>query len=77
MWANLEELKSAALLQLLEHGAKVTPAAARSFHVSLVVFSPEQHARRIRKVLLEREQLLQQAISAEHQAIFLPFSGWL
>ena len=57
--ADLEELKGAALLQLLEDGAQVAPAAARTLHVCLVALPPEQHARRVRKVLLEREEVLQ------------------
>ena len=55
---HLEQLESAALLQLLEHGAQVAPAAARRLHVLLKRVAPEQHARRVRKVFLEGEKVL-------------------
>jgi hypothetical protein len=51
---HLEQLEGAALLQLLEHGAQVAEAAARSLQVLLVAAPPEQLAGRVRKVLLQQ-----------------------
>ena len=56
---HLEQLKGAALLQLLEHGAQVAPAAPRALHVFLKSIAAEQHPRSVRKVLLEGEVVLQ------------------
>ena len=59
MEGHLEQLKGAALLQFLEHGPEMAPAPARSLHVRLEGVPAEQHAWRIRKVLLEGEVILQ------------------
>ena len=55
----LEQLKGSALLQLLEHGPQMPPAAPGLLQICLIVSPSKQGPRGICKVCLERKQVLQ------------------
>lgn len=55
----LEQLKGSALLQLLEHGPQMPPAAPGLLQICLILSPTEQGPRGICKVCLERKQVLQ------------------
>ena len=59
LFSYLEQLEGSALLQLLEHGPQMPPAAPGLLQICLIVSTSKQGPRGICKVCLEGKQVLQ------------------